>query len=169
MVVVPSTHRTVDNIVVAVAIVGLSAIFARWRMTDDIDSGGRWDSGGVNDRPPPESSPSCTRVASSSSTSDGWDGKSGRKRRRGMRMMNGWIPWWWPVIAMRRWNGRHNNYTTSENHNSERIIARDDGLALGEKISLNNDNADDDEIDDGMNLHQGSCHCGSIKFVVSSD
>ena len=44
MVVVPSTHRTVDNIVVAVAIVGLSAIFARWwRMTDDIDGGSEPD------------------------------------------------------------------------------------------------------------------------------
>jgi hypothetical protein len=42
MVVAPSTHRTVDNIAVAVAIFGLSAIFAQWwRTTDDVDGGGR--------------------------------------------------------------------------------------------------------------------------------
>ena len=86
-------------------------------------------------------------------------------------MLRGWIPWWWPVIAMRRWNGRgaNSNRGTSEHRQGERsIVARDDGPATGEGDPSNADDAHDDEVDDGMTLHRGSCHCGSIKFVVRS-
>ncbi|KAL3808787.1 hypothetical protein ACHAXA_011171 [Cyclostephanos tholiformis] len=168
MVGVPSTQRTVDGIVVAVAIVGLSAIFARWwRMTDDIDGG--LCGGDDHDSPPLVSSPSSTRAASlSPSSGEGWDSRRSRRRRRdnaAMIIMRGWIPWWWPVIAMRRWNERNNNNRISENNNNERKIAHDDGQVLGSEDSANgNDKVDVD--DDGMDLHQGSCHCGSIKFVL---
>ncbi|KAL3773981.1 hypothetical protein ACHAW5_000581 [Stephanodiscus triporus] len=74
-----------------------------------------------------------------------------------MMMMRGWMPWWWPLVAMRRWNERHKTVAA----NVRRPRVGDDGVArngAGEE--------DDTACDDGEHSHRGSCHCGSIEFVL---
>lgn len=94
------------------------------------------------------------RWLTNNNDNNGGDGRlppaSRRKRRQRAR---GWMPWWWPVIAMQRWNER--NRTTTENG-----VRADD-------IVVVRGGGEDSANDDGEHLHQGSCHCGSIKFVVS--
>ena len=123
------TQLTVDRIVGTVAIVGLSVAFARWLTNNN----------GGDGCPPP---------ATPSRASSGEGGGGRRRRRRGTR---GWMPWWWPVIAMQRWNERNRTAGSGER-------ADDNAVRGGGEDSAN---------DDGENSHQGSCHCGSIKFVVS--
>eukprot|EP00571_Detonula_confervacea_P005465 CAMPEP_0172316508 /NCGR_PEP_ID=MMETSP1058-20130122/28486_1 /TAXON_ID=83371 /ORGANISM="Detonula confervacea, Strain CCMP 353" /LENGTH=433 /DNA_ID=CAMNT_0013030829 /DNA_START=252 /DNA_END=1553 /DNA_ORIENTATION=- len=61
------------------------------------------------------------------------------------RKQYSWMPSWWPVIAIQRWDKRNR---------SEKDGAEDEQHV--EKLGN----------DDGEYAHQGSCHCGSIKFVL---
>ena len=71
-----------------------------------------------------------------------------------------WMPWWWPVIAMDRWNRKRNNRTN---------IGDDSNDEEGEGKSQDAKQKEE-QIGNiiGDYEHQGSCHCGSITFVVSN-
>lgn len=70
------------------------------------------------------------------------------KQRRGRQNQNT-LPWWWPIIALRRRSDRR---------------ARSHGEGGGE---LEQSRAREKNMESGYE-HRGSCHCRSIQFLVSN-
>lgn len=70
------------------------------------------------------------------------------KQRRG-RQNQTTLPWWWPIIALRRRSDRR---------------ARSHGEGGGE---LEQSRAREKNMESGYE-HRGSCHCRSIQFLVSN-
>lgn len=70
------------------------------------------------------------------------------------------IPWWWPVIAVKSWNKRRNR----KNNEKEGDNGLKDGRQKDDKNIIESNDADGEKH---LYEHYGSCHCGSIYFVVS--
>eukprot|EP00584_Thalassiosira_punctigera_P005972 CAMPEP_0172544896 /NCGR_PEP_ID=MMETSP1067-20121228/14955_1 /TAXON_ID=265564 ORGANISM="Thalassiosira punctigera, Strain Tpunct2005C2" /NCGR_SAMPLE_ID=MMETSP1067 /ASSEMBLY_ACC=CAM_ASM_000444 /LENGTH=487 /DNA_ID=CAMNT_0013331547 /DNA_START=379 /DNA_END=1843 /DNA_ORIENTATION=+ len=79
------------------------------------------------------------------------EGEKCKKTRKVYRM-----PWWWPVIALKRWNGRSRKNEGDGNHD---LRIRNEGVCKEDKEEIIENNLGDYE-------HQGSCHCSSVTFVL---
>ena len=138
----PSTQQTVDRIVGAATILGLSIAIARW-----ISLQVPYSSPDNDNYPSPKNKENPTKCDSK------YDASFAKR----------WImPWWWPVIAMRRWNSSKNKHNRQQNGTDD-----GDDYFKSQSSHEGEEGAKGGEDDELQCDHRGSCHCGSINFVVS--